>query len=56
MADKVKRLREKPQGSIAGAGTELVGVLNQAMESLKQKDIEGMDRGEPKKVWYVTSV
>jgi hypothetical protein len=55
-SDKQKGLREKPKGSIAGVGTELVGVLNQIMDTLKQKDTDGMDRGEPKKVWFVRSV
>ena len=54
--DKQRGLKEKPQGSIAGVGTELVKVLNQVMETLKKKDVEGTDRGEPKKVWFVTSV
>ena len=54
--DKQRKLTSKPQGSIAGAGTELVSLLNEVMDALREKDAEAQERGEPKKCWFVQSV
>jgi hypothetical protein len=42
--------KENPNGSIAGSGQLLVGLLTQVMHTLKSKDGEGIRRGEPKKM------
>jgi hypothetical protein len=54
--DKEDESDGKPGGSVAGAGTALVGLLNQVMWSLRQKDSEGRRKGEPKKCWFVEAV
>ena len=48
--DKKEKTKEKPEGSIAGAGKELVGVLKEIMYTLKRKDEEGRKKGQPKKM------
>ena len=47
---------QRPKASIAGAGTELVGLLQQVMRTLVSKDEEGRRRGQPKRCWFVESV
>eukprot|EP00667_Euglena_gracilis_P000489 EG_transcript_489 len=46
----------KPEGSIAGAGKELVGVLTQVMHSLRSKDAHNRRKGFAKACWFVESV
>ena len=52
----VNSVEGKPQGSLAGVGKELVGVFNEVMKVLKEKDDLGVQKGEPKKCWFVLSV
>ena len=47
---------QRPKASIAGVGTELVGLLQQVMHSLVGKDEEGRRKGKPKRCWFVESV
>ena len=54
--DKESEIEGRPKGSIAGAGDELVGVLNSIMQSLRRKDNEGRRQGNPKKCWFIESV
>ena len=46
----------KPDGSIAGTGSELVGLLTQIMHALKRKCGDGRRKGKPKRCWFVESV
>ena len=47
---------EKPKGSVAGAGDELVGVLSTVMHTLQAKDAVRRRRGHAKRCWFVESV
>ena len=47
---------QRPKASIAGVGTELVGLLQQVMHTLVGKDEEGRRQGKPKRCWFVESV
>lgn len=47
---------QRPKASIAGAGIELVGLLQQVMRTLVSKDEEGRRKGRPKRCWFVESV
>jgi hypothetical protein len=55
-SDRSDTTKGKPKGSIAGAGDELVGLLNSVMQSLRCKDSEGRRQGKPKKCWFIESV
>ena len=54
--DRRRRMKKKPESSIAGVGHELVGILNVVMKTLKEKDIAGQERGEPKKCWFIIAI
>ena len=47
---------KRPKASIAGAGTELVPLLQKVMHSLVSKDEDGRRKGRPKRCWFVESV
>ena len=47
---------EKPEGSIAGAGKELVGVLTHIMHALRAKDSHNRRLGKAKACWFIESV
>ena len=50
------RSRNKPGGSLAGAGSVLVQLLKHVKHSLQQKCEQGRRVGKPKRCWFVESV
>ena len=55
--DKEERgSKEKPEGTIAGVGKELVRLLTHVMHALRNKDMHQRMQGKPKACWFIESV